>query len=348
MYIRSTGNISPQKTFGNAAFPAEIVEHEGNRLNCITPDYKELIDPKLIRRMSRVIKMGVASAIACLNEAYVTSPDAIITGTAYGCLEDTGVFLCKMAERGEEMLTPTSFIQSTHNTIAAQVALLIGCHEYNNTFVSGGASFEHALLDAQMMLQEGKAKNILVGGIDEITDISHAILSRFGLYKQGPVSNLDLYSSGKKGTIAGEGSAFFLLSNTSAEKDLAKLEAVTCFYKPKDFADVESQIEAFLAANGGLSMYDISLVITGDNGDAKNDEVYHYLENSLFNYCNVVRYKHLCGEYPTSSAFALWYAVNLMGQNNDPATAHTAKIKRVLIYNHYQNTHHSLMLLSAC
>ncbi|MDN3583554.1 beta-ketoacyl synthase N-terminal-like domain-containing protein [Mucilaginibacter flavus] len=348
MYIRSTGNISPQKTFGNAAFPAEVVAHEGNRLNCITPDYKELIDPKLIRRMSRVIKMGVASAIACLNDAGVSSPDAIITGTAYGCLEDTGVFLSKMAERGEEMLTPTSFIQSTHNTIAAQVALLIGCHEYNNTFVSGGASFEHALLDARMMLQEGAAKNILVGGVDEITDISHGILSRFGLYKQGPVSNLDLFSSDTKGTIAGEGSAFFLVSNEASGNDLARLDAVTTFYKPKDFAEVESQIEAFLAANGGLSMYDISLVITGDNGDAKNDEVYHYLENSLFNYCNVLRYKHLCGEYPTSSAFALWYAVKLIGQNTDPATAHTSKIKKILIYNHYLNTHHSLMLLSAC
>src|SRR5438105_1957800 len=128
MYIRSAGNISPQKTFGNIPFLDEVVAYEGNRLNCITPDYKEIIDPKLIRRMSRVIKMGVASAMACLQDAGVTNPDAIITGTAYGCLEDTGIFLSKMVERGEELLTPTSFIQSTHNTIAAQVALLLHCN----------------------------------------------------------------------------------------------------------------------------------------------------------------------------------------------------------------------------
>ncbi|WP_184547676.1 beta-ketoacyl synthase chain length factor [Mucilaginibacter sp. FT3.2] len=347
MYIRATGNISPQKTFGDVPFPAETVTYEGNRLNCITPDYKEIIDPKLIRRMSRVIKMGVASAMACLQEAGIDNPDAIITGTAYGCLEDTGVFLSKMVERGEELLTPTSFIQSTHNTIGAQVALLLHCNNYNNTFVNGGSSFESSLLDAQMLLQEGDAKNVLVGGIDEITDISHAILSRFGLYKQGPVSNLELYNNKAKGTIAGEGSAFFLLGSQASGSDLAKLDAVSTFYKPGSFAEVEQQIEAFLSAQN-ISMYDVSLVIAGNNGDAKNDEVYNYLEGSLFNYCNVIKYKYLCGEYPTSSAFALWYAAQMIRSKNNGAGEHTEKLKKVLIYNHYQNTYHSLILLSAC
>ncbi|WP_439695280.1 beta-ketoacyl synthase chain length factor [Mucilaginibacter sp. AW1-7] len=347
MYIRSTANISPQKTFGNVPFLDEVVAYEGNRLSCLTPDYKELIDPKLIRRMSRVIKMGVASAMACLQDGGVTNPDAIITGTAYGCLEDTGVFLSKMVERGEELLTPTSFIQSTHNTIGAQVALLLHCNNYNNTFVNGGSSFECSLLDAQMLLQEGEAQNVLVGGIDEITDISHSILSRFGLYKRSAISNTDLYNANSKGTVAGEGSAFFLLTNEASGNDLAKLDAVATFYKPGSHAAVEQQIEAFLAAQD-LSMYDISLVVAGNNGDAQNDAVYDYLEGSLFNYCNVARYKHLCGEYPTSSAFALWYAAQIVKTNTIPGSEPITPIKKILVYNHYQNTCHSLMLLSAC
>jgi len=347
MYIRSTANISPQKTFGNVPFLDEVVVYEGNRLACITPDYKDIIDPKLIRRMSRVIKMGVASAMACLQDAGVTNPDAIITGTAYGCLEDTGIFLSKMVERGEELLTPTSFIQSTHNTIGAQVALLLHCNNYNNTFVNGGSSFECSLLDAQMLLQEGEAQNVLVGGIDEITDISHSILSRFGLYKRGGISNLDLYNANSKGTIAGEGSAFFLLTAEASGNDVAKLDAVTTFYKPGSFAEVENQVESFLQAQG-LSMYDISLVVAGNNGDAQNDAVYHYLEGSLFNYCNVTRYKHLCGEYPTSSAFALWYAAQIAKTSVIPGGEPITPIKKILVYNHYQNTFHSLMLLSAC
>ena len=74
MYIRATGNISPQKTFGHPPFLAETVEYTGNRLSCIEPDYKDFIDAKLIRRMSRIIRMGVAAAMECLQEAGIKSP----------------------------------------------------------------------------------------------------------------------------------------------------------------------------------------------------------------------------------------------------------------------------------
>jgi hypothetical protein len=95
LYIRSTGNISPQNTLGQS-LPAELIEFSTNRLRSVEPDYSKLIDVKLIRRMSRVIKMGVAAALQCLHEGGIKNPDAIITGTAYGCLEDTGIFLQKM------------------------------------------------------------------------------------------------------------------------------------------------------------------------------------------------------------------------------------------------------------
>src|SRR5436190_24013071 len=104
MYIRSTGNISAQQTFVNTSFLEHPVEYTGNRLDCIEPDYKDIIDPKMIRRMSRIIRMGVASAMACLKEGGVDVPDAIITGTAYGCLQDTDTFLSKMVEQNEELL----------------------------------------------------------------------------------------------------------------------------------------------------------------------------------------------------------------------------------------------------
>jgi len=142
MYIRATGNISPQKTFGHLPLLAEPVEYSGNRLACIEPDYKTFIDAKLIRRMSRIIRMGVAAAMECLQEAGVKVPDAIITGTAYGCLEDTGLFLTKMVQYNEELLTPTAFIQSTHNTIGAQIGLMLQCNNYNNAFVHRGFCLE--------------------------------------------------------------------------------------------------------------------------------------------------------------------------------------------------------------
>ncbi len=351
MYIRATGNISAQKTFGHPPLLAEPVEYSGNRLCCIEPDYKEFIDVKQIRRMSRIIRMGVAAAMECLQEAGVKTPDAIVTGTAYGCLEDTGLFLTKMVEFNEELLTPTAFIQSTHNTIGAQIGLMLQCNNYNNAFVHRGFSFESALLDGMMLLKEGEVSNVLVGAIDEITNTSHAILNRMGLYKQGAVSNLDLFKIRSKGTIAGEGAAFFLLANEPSSTDHAKLDGLKTFYKPKGIKEIEEHISSFLATNS-VSFNDIDLVVTGRNGDVASDKIFDQLAKSIFSKSNTVNYKNLCGEYPTASAFALWMAANIVKSGIVPVALGSGstgnKVKRVLICNNYLGIHHSLLLLSAC
>jgi len=346
-YIRSASCISPQKTFRNEGFLNNIVEYNGTRLSTIEPDYKEFIDPKLIRRMSHVIKMGVATAKDCLNQANVEIPDAIITGTAFGCMEDTITFLTRMVEQNEELLPPTAFIQSTHNTVAAQVALMLKCHGYNNTFVHKGISFESALIDAVMLLREQEADNILVGGTEEMVDTSFKVLTRLGLYRRHPTSNLELLSTEAKGSMGGEGATFFLLSDKSSNDNLAELSATKTLYNIKN---IEAGITKFLAENN-LKVDDIDLVITGKNGDLKNDAVYKQLNSSIFNNSNVANYKHLSGEYSTSSSFALWLAANIIKSGIIPQAVIERKIndktpKKVLIYNHYLHKYHSLMLVS--
>lgn len=350
IYIRATAAISPQETFGLVPFLANPVASTGTVLKVIEPDYKDIIDPKLIRRMSRIIRMGVAAASQCLKEAGEKNPGAIITGTTYGCLEDTEIFLRRIIEQGEEMLSPTAFIQSTHNTVGAQIALMIHCHQYNNTFVHNGFSFESALLDAMMLLEENEVTNVLTCSVDEISEISYSILNRFGLYKRKPVSNLSLFSSGTNGTIAGEGAACFLLANQPGVNDYAQLDAITTFYKPEDITTTANRISVFLE-NQSISMNDIDLVIVGNNGDVKNDKIYDDIKNVVFNNSEVINYKHLCGEYPTSSSFALWLAANIIKTGQVPVVAGNIsdknKLKRILIYNNYQNIYHSLLLISA-
>ena len=348
VFIRAASCISPQKTFQADGFLNDPVEYTGTRLQTIEPDYKEFIDPKQIRRMSHVIKMGVATAKDCLNKAGVDMPGAIITGTAFGCMEDTVTFLTRIVEQQEELLPPTAFIQSTHNTVAAQIALMLKCHNYNNTFVHKGISFESALIDAIMLLNEKETDNILVGGTEEMVDTSFKILTRLGLYKRQPISNLSLFADESKGTIGGEGVGFFLLSNKFSTDNLAELTGLKTLYKPKS---IEDSITNFLESHK-LTIDDIHLVITGKNGDTRNDEVYHHLSDSLFKNSSLANYKHLCGEYPVSSSFALWLAVNIMKKGVTPEVIieqnnNISSPKKVLIYNHYQNKYHSLMLISA-
>ncbi len=321
VYIRSAASISPQKTFNTPLFLNELVEYAQNRLTCIEPDYNDAIDVKLSRRMSRIIRMGVGAAVSCLRGAGVTSPDAIVTGTAYGCLADTGFFLDRMIGQAEEMLPPTAFIQSTHNTVGGQIALMLKCHGYNNTFVHRGHSFESALLDAMMLLREKEDSHVLAGGLDESTDTSHAILSRFGLYRHA---------------IAGEGAAFFLLTGRRTASTCARLLGLDTFYKPEDAREIEDRVHSFLASLM-LCPGDIDLVIMGNNGDPAGDKIYGQLASGVFLGFEKMSYKDLCGEYPTSTSFALWLAVEAIL---------AGRADRILIYNHYLGLYHSLMVVS--
>src|SRR5882672_1826936 len=131
IFIRSASCISPQQTFQDQLFFNEPKEYTANLLKVIEPDYKKILDAKLMRRMSRIVRIGLAAATSCLKDAGQENIDAIVTGTAYGCMEDSETFLRKIVEQDEQMLSPPSFIQSTHNTVGAQIALFLKCHTYN-------------------------------------------------------------------------------------------------------------------------------------------------------------------------------------------------------------------------
>ena len=130
-------------------------------------DYKEYISPKEGRRMGKLMKAATLTSLMALREANVECPDAIITATANGMLETSEKFLVDMVDNGEETLSPTLFMQSTHNTIGSAIAIRTKCHGYNITYTQGKDSMKWALRDAERLIRMGKAKTVLVGCHDE-------------------------------------------------------------------------------------------------------------------------------------------------------------------------------------
>lgn len=348
LYIKGMGNISPQKTWGEESLFKPVGYNE-DRLKCIEPEYSQWIDPRQLRRMSRVIKMGVAAGSMALKDAGITVPQGIITGTGYGCLDDTGIFLTKLVENKEQALNPTPFIQSTHNTIGSQIALLLQCQDYNQTYAHDAFSFESALLDAMLQLNETPERKILIGGVDEITEASHAIQKRFGIFNKSE-NSLQLFNRPSEGILNGEGSAFFVLSGEKSETDKVSVEALTTFYKPDEESLVKG-IQDFLKASS-LKSEDIDLILLGKSGDQKSDEKVDRISSSLFSSNAIGYFKQLCGEYPTASAFALWLGARIIQEQTIPDGIVSKKVnkplKNILIYNQYFGTHHSLILLHAC
>ncbi len=331
-YINGMGIISPQETFAVADFLTKPKTYSGDRLTAIEPDYTTWIDAKLLRRMSRIIRMGIATSTLALREADVKIPDAIVTGTSFGCLEDTGSFLTKLIQQKEEALNPTPFIQSTHNTIGSQIALLLQCFGHNQTYSQRGFSFEHALLDA--LLLNAEKKTALAGSADELTHTSFAIQQRFELFKNA---------------LAGEGAAYFLLSPHLTTHSYAQLTEVITLFKP--VGDEINQKLTSLFQQHEWQPSSIDILLIGKNGDPIQDLPYtEFLKG--FPDAIICRYKHLCGEYATSTSFALWLAAKMLKEQSIPAvvteTKHTNNFKRILIYNNYQRHYHSFILVEAC
>ena len=339
IYIRSTGNISPQHSLDSESFFLKRVNPTDDYFKSQEPDYDRFVDSKMIRRMSRIVKMGVAAAMTCLKNAGIESPAAILTATAYGCLEDSSAFLRRMIEFEEKLLSPTAFIQSTHNTVGAQIALLLKCHNYNNCIVHRSFSFENALTESALLLEENMGP-VLLGAIDEITDDRHRIMRRFGLYKK---------SSGRAGNIAGEGAAFFLLDKKPGENPQALIRDLQIVYKPENPSAIRISLMDFLRRNG-ITMDQIGLVLTSHTGNAGLDKPDEDLKHTVFPERPCFPFKSLCGDYPTASGFALWLATCLLGRQKQPSwmTGLQFPLRDILIHHRNGNTHHSFFLISAC
>jgi 3-oxoacyl-(acyl-carrier-protein) synthase len=349
MYIVSATAISPQHSFNREQFLQPLISSDNGRLNIVDADYSKYVNPVAIRRMSKMIKMGISAAMECLQQAGVSSPDAIITGTGLGSMLDMERFLKDMIQLNEEALNPTFFIQSTYNSINGWIALQTKCTGYNQTFVHRGLSPELSLLDAQLLLTEEEDKKyVLAGCFDEMTDEYFFIKNKIDYWKKEfPDSRELLKRSDTEGTIAGEGAAFFLLSNENAGASTA-VRSIKTFQDP-EVSEVQKVIHSLLQEQG-LSITDIDVLLCGMNGDSRQQAIYDMAMNELPE-STVVSFKQLTGEYPTSSGFALWLADHIFKTPQVPGETvyrqgKTSGLKHMLILNHYVLGSASVMLVS--
>lgn len=338
-YIQGMAAISPQHTFDGDITTAPFVQTESNRLVCIEPDYKPFIPGNSLRRMTRVLRMGLTTALKCLANSGVATPGPIVTGTGKGSLQDTEKFIKEIEQYKETALNPTPFIQSTYNSVNGLIALQQNGTDYNNTFVHRGFSFENALVDSMMLLQEG-ASHTLTGSFEEMTEEHFYIKSRIGQWRAAPVGNTRLFEQHLPGTISGEGSAFFVLTAAQTPASKAAISGIKLLYKPS-----EERLSAVLQELGA----DADLVISGDNGDSNYARYYELLGEVLPK--PAIPFKHLCGEYDTAGSFALWLAAALLDTGKIPGEWFPmvkelpGEFRKVVIYNHFFGEQHTVMVV---
>lgn len=307
LFLNAASTICHQPVFGQLAFSADLQPLEAGQ-ELVQPSYKSYIDPVLLRRMSRILRMGVTCSVDALQQAGLERPSGIIVGTGLGCLQDTEKFLQNFLTL-EGLIPPTSFILSTHNTVAGQISLSLGCHGYNTTHTQNALSFEMALLDGVLKLEEGD-NNLLVGAADEHIPFLDQVAEAWG----------------HPGWQLTSGASFFVLSSSPAKATLAELiDLRIAAMQGRATAEL---VDHFLAQHG-LGRGDLMLVL-GSGADTQ-ERIGH-----AGRYIHYIQY---AGSYPTASAFATHYAADFLRSTQPGAYA--------LVVNELHPDHHALLLLKA-
>jgi hypothetical protein len=343
-YIHQTSFISPQQTFAAVEID-QLREAVNNKMQVIEPAY-EGIPTGILRRMGKAIRIGVGAALPIVKESNKTI-DGIIIGTANGGMEDCIKFLNQIIDYEEGLLTPTNFVQSTTNAIAAQIGLLSANKSYNTTHVHRGLAFENALLDAAMLLKENANANYLAGGVDEISAYNYNIDWLDGWFKKEAIAAKDLYASNTTGSIAGEGAAMFLVNNCK-ENATAKITGLQLLHTADKFL-VADQLNKFLQKHLPAGEK-IDLLLSGEDGDNRMYNYYEACEIVLDKQTTVARFKHMTGEYATVSAAALWLACTILKEQSLPThmlkyASSSSNYTHILICNNYKGQQHSFILV---
>ena len=356
VYINSVKQISAQQPLVDEWFEQAIFYSEPY-IRAIEPDYKQFFTSNELRRFGRILKRALLVSRQTMAESGIALPDAIIAGTGLGCIESTEIFLDKLVREGEALLNPTHFMQSTHNTISALIALDAKCHAYNNTYAHKGISFECALQDAFMQLTHNgdvmnRASTALVGAHDEMTPAYFNLLKKAG------------YLGRENQTFAGETAVAMMLSTKKAEKALCEIEAVEKIYTGCETMGYETgdklQLQISNLKNPSLKNSNPDYIMTGTNGVPENDNI--YLENcaKLFPGVPLLQYKNIFGESYTASALGVYAAAVCLQRgeipdflmydrreetNCSPKPQILTLNSKIVCYNQIENKNHTFILL---
>lgn len=289
----------------------------------VEPDVKGLLSPGEARRMSRILKRALASSLSIVDKESL--PEAIITATGLGCMENSEKFLNELYTYGEEMLKPTLFMQSTHNTIGSQIAISLGCHCYNTTYSHKSISWESALADAVNQIQTGQIDSALVGAHDETTPIT---------------AGASMTANPDSGFIS-EGSVAALISATadSSQSRPVEIVEVTTLYKPS-----VSELHNI------ISRLNPDALMLGLTGHSDNDRHYKYLIDQSASSAYILAWKPMLGRHFAASAQAFFAACKFL-QSGSVADNYVWRkgvgpINTILIINHADGLEWGLTLLT--
>jgi len=182
-------------------------------------DLSAWVSPSMGRRMSMPSKFAVAAARMALADS---EPSGAVDGTrtvvvmtsALGATDFTERLLRTAMLEGPEAVSPFTFTESVANAAAAQIAIASHAQGSNLTIVQREAGILTAVGRGASEVATGRADRALVGGVEEVPPLMHALLDRLeSLARPGnPGGEVARpFDRRRRGFVAAEGAAVLVL-----------------------------------------------------------------------------------------------------------------------------------------
>lgn len=162
------------------------------------------------RRADRFCKMSLLAAMEALAGC-TAAPDriGIILATAFGPHGTVFKFVNDMLEFGEAQASPTVFSQSVHAAASSMIASSAGLHGPALTVADLAMPFEEALSLAEAWLESDRCDAVLVGAVDEVSDVLAHVVRRKWAMPDNEIAQPE--RNGIPVHLPGEGAVFFRL-----------------------------------------------------------------------------------------------------------------------------------------
>lgn len=245
------------------------------------------------RRMSTPSRLAVAAARMAVEDAGIGSEiagdrTAIFMSGVFGAVSVTEHILRTLHTEAPEMVSPFSFAESVANVAAAQIAISHQIQGTNVTFSQRESGTLTAVGRAVAEITSGRADRALVGAVEEIPPVLHALLGRLDALAAPDAAGGEVarpFDKRRNGFIAAEGAVVLVLESAEAARERkadvrAEIVGFGTAFDPTASRVSWGQGHAALAAalrrtveKAGAQIRDVGRIVSGASGSIAGDRL---------------------------------------------------------------------------
>jgi len=215
--LAGTSAIRAITRFDTAGYPSRIAGEVDDEL------YRDILDPKRMRRMPLVSRFAVAASELALVDAQLdrhwARPErvGIVIGTSLGAYKEGAEQTIILHEKGISRVNPFITLSTYHHSIAGEVAIQTGAQGLSMTQTVGCPSGLCAVGVASDLIRQGRLDVCITGGAEApIAPIIFAAMCQareLSTMNDCPAEASRPFDVGHNGIVLGEGSCILILES---------------------------------------------------------------------------------------------------------------------------------------